>query len=159
MQVSKLNISAFLFFLILSSCSNGSHDHAAESTRLLDLEKKAINKEFQNDTTFLSSLMDSTFIELSNGGIKRKHDVLKTIYQDNIDRGQKSITLDSFRLEDPVVHLYDKTAVVTSVVTFIIHTFRKAKDSAFERRTRFYDVWVKRDDEWKAVTWQASSVQ
>ena len=155
MQVSKLNMSAVLFSIALSGCFNGDNDYAAESTRLLDLEKEAINKEFQNDTAFLSSLMDSTFIELSDGGVKRKHDVLKTIYQDNLDREQKSITLDSFRLEEPVVHLYDKTAVVT----FIMHTFRKAKDSAFERRTRFYDVWVKRDNEWKAVTWQASAVK
>lgn len=99
--------------------------------------------------------MDSTFIELSPKGLKNKHEVLKTIYQNNIDNQQKNILLDSFLLEAPVVHVYDKAAVVT----FIMHTFRKKMDSVYQRRTRFYDVWVKRGEQWKAVTWQASPVE
>lgn len=126
-----------------------------ESTVLLDLEREAITREFKNDTTFLSSIMDSTFIELAGVRLKNKHQVLKTIFEANISNQRKGILLDSFRLEDPVVHLYDDNA---AVVTFIMHTFRNKNGSHFERRTRFYDVWVRRGDAWKAVTWQASSV-
>lgn len=155
--MNPLRLVAFnlCFFMLLSGCNSGSNDYESESQELLALEKEAISREFQNDTTFLSSVMDSTFIELSKGEVKRKHEVLKTIYQNNIDNKNKATTLDSFLLEEPVVHLYDNSAVVT----FIMHTFRKAKDSSFERRTRFYDVWVKRNDKWKAVTWQASPVE
>jgi hypothetical protein len=98
--------------------------------------------------------MDSTFIELSKGAIKDKHEVLKTIYSSNIDNARKNIILDSFILEEPVVHLYDNAAVVT----FILHTYRKKGEAAYERRTRFYDVWIKRNAQWKAVTWQATPI-
>jgi hypothetical protein len=85
--------------------------------------------------------MDSTFIELSGKRIKNKHEVLKTIFQNNTDNTQSNISLDSFLLEAPVVRLYDKAAVVT----FIMHTFRKKQGMPFEGRTRFYDVWAKRN--------------
>jgi hypothetical protein len=129
-------------------------NYSSEAEKLLGLEKEAIEKEFKNDTAFLSSIMDSTFIELSNGKIKNKHEVLKTIHSDNLNNINAKIDLDSFKLEEPVVHLYGNAAVVT----FIIHTYRKKEQVPFERRTRFYDVWIKRDDNWKAVTWQATRI-
>lgn len=112
-------------------------------------------QEFKNDTAFLSSIMDTTFIELSKEKIKNKHEVLKTIHSNNMRNISYKITLDTFVLEDPVVHLYNNSAVVT----FIVHTFRKKEQIPFESRTRFYDVWVKRNSEWKAVSWQASSIE
>ena len=136
------------------SCVEIANNDADVGNELLMLEKEAIKREFQNDTTFLSSIMDSTFIELNGDEIKNKHDVLRTIFASNIENQRQGIMLDSFRLEDPVVHIYENSAVVT----FIMHTFRKQQDSVFDRRTRFYDVWVRRGDQWKAVTWQASPV-
>ena len=141
----------------LTFCFQACQDHTPADTtakELMDLEMLAITREFQNDTAFLSSLMDSTFIELNNGMIRNKHDVLRTIYQDNIDRIKESIVRDSFKLEEPVVHVYGDAAVVS----FIIHTYNKKTDSTFERKTRFYDVWVKRGKNWKAVTWQGTPV-
>ena len=157
MKLTSRKIEPFVFFgflICFLSCNVNPSDYSSEAKKLLDLEKEAIEREFQNDTTFLSSLMDSTFIELSKGKIKNKHEVLKTIFQNNLVNIRENILLDSFRLEEPVVHLYEKAAVVT----FIMHTFRKKENIPFERRTRFYDVWVKRNNQWKAVTWQASSV-
>lgn len=139
-------------FISLCSCNAQTTNSPDETTKLLNLEKEAIGKEFQNDTTFLSSIMDTTFIELSKDKIKNKHEVLKTIFQDNIHKLENKISLDSFRLDEPIVHVYGNA----SVVTFILHTFRKKEDSLFELRTRFYDVWIKRGSKWKAVTWQAS---
>ena len=141
--------------LCLLSCKAKRSSNAGVAGKLLALEREAIKREFQNDTAYLSSIMDSTFIELSDGRIKRKHDVLKTIYYNNIRNRSEGITLDSFVLEEPVVHVYDGAAVVS----FIMHTFRKQEGARFEGRTRFYDVWVKRGLEWKAVTWQASPVE
>ena len=99
--------------------------------------------------------MDTSFIELARDKIKNKHEVLKTIHADNIANANNKIVRDSFVLEDPVVHVYDKTAVVT----FIMHTYNKKDQIPFERRTRFYDVWVKRDNKWMAITWQGSAVE
>lgn len=149
-----LKINSILLLLCILSCSDKNSNTQIDTQKLLSLEREAIQREFQNDTAFLSSVMDTTFIELSKDRIKNKHEVLKTIFQNNIENKEKKISLDSFLLEKPVVHLYENSAVVT----FIMHTFNRSNDSAFERRTRFYDVWVKRGDQWKAVTWQASSV-
>lgn len=148
----SLLLKAVWVIIFLCSCNPEATTSSEESNKLLNLEKEAIEKEFQNDTTFLSSIMDITFIELSKDKIKNKHEVLKTIFLDNMHKVENKITLDSFQLEEPIVHVYGNA----SVVTFILHTFRKKEDSLFERRTRFYDVWVKRGREWKAVTWQAS---
>jgi hypothetical protein len=145
-------ILAIVAITCIWGCKTETTGSSDEVNILLNLEKEAIEREFQSDTAFLSSIMDSTFIELSQDKIKNKHEVLKTMVQDNISRLENKISLDSFRLEYPIVNLYDDA----SVVTFILHTFRKKEDSLFQRRTRFYDVWVKREGEWKAVTWQAT---
>ena len=155
-----MRFSRLLFFLplyvlltnILCSCNDDTTDKLSESQRLFALERQAIHREFQNDTSYLSSIMDSTFIELSKGKIKNKHDVLRTIYQDNVANQQNQIKRDSFLLKDSVIHLYGNTAVIT----FIMQTFNKKGNSSFTRRTRFYDVWVKRKNDWKAIAWQGS---
>src|SRR6185503_5206236 len=143
------------FLICLCNCHTKATHSSNEAENLLNLEKEAIEREFQNDTSFLSSLMDTTFIELSKDKIKDRHAVLRTIFQDNLDKVKNKISLDSFRLEEPIIHLYDNTAVVT----FILHTFRKKEDSLYQRRTRFYDVWVKRGTQWKAVTWQGTLIE
>jgi len=143
--------SVFLILIIAvlcSACRNQATANTNLSSELLELEWKAIEREFQNDTTFLSSLMDETFIELSGPAIKNKHDVLKAIYLDNVSNKNNGIVRDSFEMNEPVVHIYDDAAVVT----FIMKTYNRKQDSSFVRNTRFYDVWVRRNHQWKAVT-------
>ena len=155
-----MRFSRLLFFLplyvlltnALCSCNDDNTDNLSESQQLFALERQAIHREFQNDTSYLSSIMDATFIELSKGKIKNKHDVLRTIYKDNVANQQNQIKRDSFLLKDSVIHLYGNTAVIT----FIMQTFNKKGDSSFTTRTRFYDVWVKRKNDWKAIAWQGS---
>ena len=153
--LSSFSLIPVGILVCLCSCNTKPASSSNETEKLLKLEKEAIEREFQNDTSFLSSLMDSTFIELSRDKIKNRHEVLRTIFQDNVDKIENKISLDSFRLAEPIVHLYDNTAVVT----FILHTFRKKEDSPYQRRTRFYDVWVKRGTQWKAVTWQGTLIE
>ncbi len=146
------NISTYCFILLVLSCNPYELSSAREADNLLNLERNAIEREFNNDTAYLSSIMDSTFIELSGDKIKDKHEVLKTIFKNNISTQLENIVLDSFKLNEPVVNLYGNSAVVT----FILHTYRKKDQIPYERQTRFYDVWVKHDNQWKAVTWQAT---
>ena len=155
MILSKKEWAFFICMILIAGCGDHKNHDPNEANRLLDLEREAIRREFKNDTAYLSSIMDSTFIELSEGKIKRKHDVLRTIFQQNVDNASNKISMDSFKLEEPVVHLYDGAAVVT----FVIHTYKKKIDSLFERRTRFYDLWVQRNGEWKAATWQATPLE
>lgn len=153
---------AILFFhlsclmsIIFFNCNNKQPGNLDESQHLFALEREAITREFQNDTAFLSTIMDSTFMELSKSKIKNKHEVLKTIFQDNMVNQQDQRIRDSFHLQDSVIHLSGNTAIIT----FIMQTYNRKGDSSFIRRTRFYDVWVKRNEGWKAVTWQASPAE
>lgn len=63
--------------------------------------------------------------------------------------------MDSVKLEDGKVELYNNTAVVI----FIVPTFKKDKVKPTEKRTRFYHVWVNRNSKWKAVVSQGTMVE
>jgi len=153
-----LRLTFSLFFLLsmflLFNCGTHRTGDLNVSQHLFALERKAISREFENDTTYLSSIMDSTFIELSQEKIKNKHEVLRTIYLDNVARQKVGIRRDSFLLKDSIIHLYGNTAAIT----FVLQTFNRKGDSSFTRSTRFYDVWVKRNNDWKAITWQGTPI-
>jgi hypothetical protein len=142
--------------LFLSCGNNNSKDKSKEKIRLhlLTLERKWLDAEFKLDTGYISTLLDPTFIGISADRISNKQEDLKGMY-DNIRAMQHdSIFLDSLKLEDTVVNLYDNVAVVT----FVVHTYKKEKRISTEKRTRFYDVWVNRNGTWKAVSSQGTPV-
>jgi hypothetical protein len=122
---------------------------------LFNLEHEWLEKEFLMDTAFLSTIMDSTFIGISDNGVKNKEEDLLSMYNNIDQRIKNGIVIDSFKLEDEIVNVYSNSAVVT----FIVHTYRHRNDSLIERKTRFYDVWVKRGDKWRAVASQGTPIQ
>ena len=156
-----MRITLISLVFILSACSQADPNKPVDvnnvqpdmvKEELLSLERKWLEAEFALDTAYISRLIDSTFMGISANRISSKHEELKGIY-DNISAMRKdSILLDSLKLEDPVVNLYDKTAVVT----FIVHTYKKEKGRPTEKRTRFYDVWINRNDQWKAASSQGT---
>ena len=85
----------------------------------------------------------------------RKQEDLVDIFHNIDHRLKNGIVIDSFKLEDEVANVYTNS----SVVTFIVHTYRHTNDSVIERRTRFYDVWTKRDADWKLVASQGTLIQ
>lgn len=152
-----------LLITVLFSCTqtdsnraNGTVRQSNEKVReeLLSLERKWLEAEFALDTAYLSTLLDSTFIGISANRISGKQQELNGMY-DNISAMRlDSIFLDSLTLEDAVVNIYDNSAVVT----FVVHTFKKEKGKPTEKRTRFYDVWINRNGQWKAVSSQGTPV-
>jgi hypothetical protein len=121
---------------------------------LLSLERKWLEAEFDLDTAYISSLLDSTFIGVSANRVSNKQEELKGMY-DNISTMRKdSIFLDSLQLEESVVNVYDNSAVVT----FVVHSYKKERGLSTEKRTRFYDVWIKRNGKWKAASSQGTPV-
>jgi hypothetical protein len=141
--------------VVLFDCKEIPKELDGDRQKLLDLEREFLNNEFALDTAFLSSFMDSTFIDITDDGVKYKQEDLLSIYN-NIDRRIKDgIVIDSFKLEDEVVNVYTNSAVVT----FIVCTFRHSTDTIIKRRTRFYDVWTKRGADWKLVASQGTLVQ
>lgn len=153
----KILIAACSLVLIYTGCyqKKPGKDSQSEISQLLSLEHKWLEAEFALDTAYLSSIMDSTFISISEEGIKNKNEDILAMYNSIKQRQQDSIFIDSFKLENPVINIYENTAVVT----FIVHTFGKNKNIARERKTRFYDVWIKRQGKWKAVSSQGTSLE
>jgi hypothetical protein len=141
--------------IALMGCTDFSKKRDEDKNQLLELERKFLEKEFALDTAFLSSIMDSTFIDITDDGIKKKQEDLLSIYNNIDQRIKNGIVIDSFRLEDNFVNVYSNTAVVT----FIVHSYRHKNDTLIERKTRFYDVWTKRGDKWKLVASQGTTLQ
>ena len=125
-----------------------------DKKQLLALEYNWLKAEFSLDTAYLATLMDESFIGIASSGITTKQQELLDYYNIISQRMKDSILIDSFRLENVIVNLYGTTAVIT----FIVHTFRKEKGVVAERKTRFYDVWIKRNGKWKAVSSQGTKV-
>jgi hypothetical protein len=154
MGKNQIHTTILALTIALLGCKEGS-DRSEVKQHLLNLERAFLEKEFALDTAFLSSLMDSTFIDITDDGIKKKKEDLLDIHDNISQRIKNEIVIDSFRLEDEVVNVYSGSAVVT----FIVHTYRHDEDSIIERRTRFYDVWTKRGDDWKLVASQGTLIQ
>ena len=145
-----------LLAIIFISCAHTEpKDNNDDKTQLLQLEHKWLEAEFALDTAYLSSIIDNTFIGISGNGIHNKQEDILDMYNNISQRLKDSIVIDSFQLENTIANIYGNTAVVT----FIVHTNGKNKTEITNRRTRFYDVWVKQDDGWKAVASQGSKVE
>ena len=156
----KLELIIVVFLLAACSESGSNKPGVTDSSKdkikeeLILLERKWLEAEFALDTAYLSTLLDRTFIGISADRVANKQEELKSMY-DNISAMRRdSVFLDSLKLEDPIVNVYDKTAVVT----FIVHTYKKERGKSTEKRTRFYDVWIKRNDKWKAVSSQGTPI-
>ena len=148
---------AWCSVIILASCNSkpSRESPTVEKDHLLSLEQNWLKAEFALDTGYLSSITDSSFISISANEVHGKSAALLNMYQNISQRIRDSIIVDSFKLENPVVNLYSNNAVVT----FIVHSFRKDKGVRNEHRTRFYDVWVKQDGAWKAVSSQGTTLE
>jgi hypothetical protein len=119
---------------------------------ILTLEKQWLDAEFKLDTASIAGLLHPRFISINGRQISGKQEELAGIYKNIAAMQSAGILLDSLRLEDAQVRLYDSTAIAT----FIVHTFKKDKGKPIEKRTRFYDVWIKRMGKWKAVSSQGT---
>lgn len=122
---------------------------------LLSLERKWLEAEFRLDTAYISTLMDPGFIDISADAIHNKQQALKGMYDNISGIRNDSIFMDSLKFEDVTMNLYENTAVVVLVT----HSYKKDKGRPVEKRMRFYDVWINRNGEWKAVSSQGTQLK
>jgi hypothetical protein len=139
------------FLIIESGCVNERSADNNDKTQLLQLEHQWLENEFTADTAFLSSILDPTFICITQNGILNKQKILEKMEINKNFRTRNDIVIDSVRLENAIVNLYGNSAVVT----FIDHTYARKQGTLIETKVQFYDVWIKRGDQWKAVSSQA----
>lgn len=158
-----MKILLIFLMVVLFGCTETDSNKAKETIHessdkikeeLLSLERKWLEAEFALDTAFISTLIDSSFVGISPNRISNKQNELKGMYDNISAMRTDSIFLDSLKLEDAVVNIYENSAVVT----FIVHTYKKDKGKPVEKRTRFYDVWINRNGKWKAVSSQGTTV-
>ena len=109
--------------------------------------------EFRVDTAAISKMMDKDFIAIGKSGISSKQQELNGIFKEMSQRKRNQHIVDSLYFEDSHIAIYGQTAVVT----FISVTKGKVKEVPFaKRRTRMYDVWIKKNGLWKAVSSQVT---
>jgi hypothetical protein len=147
----------FIICLSFAGCygTRKSFDKVAETATIKTLEYYSIAAELKLDTAYIASVMDDRFISINSKNITTKHEELLSMY-DNIDRRLKEEHyVDSFYLDEFRVDFFDNTAIVT----FYIVSRGRIKGVPFEnRRTKFYDVWMKRKKEWKLISLQATPI-
>ena len=154
----KIEFLLIPVFVILVACNsskqtNNSEDISQVSQVLKKLEYDALQAEFKMDTAAIASIMDNGFISIDGQKVSNKQTELTGIYNNINRRLKEGHTVDSFFLDQFRVDLFDNTAIVT----FFTVTKGMIKEKPYEnKRTRFYDVWVKRKGEWKLVSMQAT---
>jgi hypothetical protein len=122
---------------------------------LKKLEYDAIAAELKLDTASIATIMDDRFVSINSRDITNKQQELVGMYNNISQRLKEDHFVDSFYLDDFRVDYFDNTAVVT----FYIVTKGRIKGVPFEnRRTRFYDVWIKRKGKWKIISMQATPI-
>lgn len=148
-------------FFILAACTGDRSKTPADAEapavnaskeELLALEEEFLVKEFALDTGYLATQLDSTFISISADHIANRQQELDGIYKNISAMRQANIFLDSLKLEDAVVNVFGETAIVL----FTVHTYKKDNGRPVEKRTIFYDVWVKRKGNWKLAASQGT---
>ncbi len=111
---------------------------------------------FKMDTVAIAKLMDENFISIYPHKINNKQQELRCIYKYIRELKNEDHVFDPLYLDDFKVHLHERTAIATY---FSVSKGRN-KGVAFGKvRMRWFDVWVKRNDKWKMVASQGTSVE
>jgi hypothetical protein len=144
------------------SCTNADRsqqqhtDTNQAKQHLLALEHQWLEHEFALDTTSISPLLDDGFISISATDTSNKQMELEGIYKNISAMKADSIFIDSFKIEEPfIVKQFDNVAITI----FICHTYKTNKGKHEEKRTKFYDVWRMVNNDWKAISSQATVVE
>lgn len=122
---------------------------------LKNLEYDWLMAEFRMDTSAISKMMHDRFISIGLSSISSKQQELNGIYINMSQRKKNQHVVDSLHFEDWHAIIHGSTAIVT----FISVTRGKVKDVPFaNRRTRMFDVWIKQNGHWKAVSSQVTAI-
>ena len=78
------------------------------------------------------------------------------VYKNITQRNKNRHVVDSLYFEDWQVKIHGLTAIVT----FISVTKGSIKDVPYtNRRTRMYDVWIRKEGTWKAISSQVTPIR
>lgn len=112
----------------------------AERT-LTGLENDFAQAVVRRATPTLQRLLAPGFVYTEDATVMTSEDLIRAIMAD------RTTSADN---EEMKVHLYGDTAVVTG----ILRTKGTEKDGAFNRRYRFTDTWLLRNNHWQLIAAQ-----
>ena len=123
-----------------------------EKAELMQLERDIGRANVERDAAFFERVEADEFVFIdSNGGVTtRKEDVDGVKASPNPD-----VKLLAYDVDDMRVLLYGDTAVVTGRVT----TRQTVKGEERTGRSRFTDVFVRRDGRWQIVAGHSSRIK
>jgi hypothetical protein len=116
----------------------------ADTRALLRLEDGWASALVKRDTVTFKQLLAHGFVYTENDQVMDRAAVLESV-----SRG--SDTVDAAHNEEMQVHRYGS---VTAVVTGWLVVQGRGAKGAFNRRYRFTDTWVKRNNSWQIVAAQ-----
>jgi Domain of unknown function (DUF4440) len=135
-----------LFFLLLGVAPQAAPRPDAEQTRILALENAWNQAEEHKDVRALDTLLDSTLVYVDyDGSIMDKAQFIASVKA-------PSLHPEQIVNESMTAHVYAGSAVVTGV-----YREKGVKNGKrYERRGRFTDTWVYRDQIWMCVASQST---
>lgn len=141
--------SVLMIFAMIAFSENGAFRtkkyhhpllYAKNDSAVIKAGRKIDGSGVRTGYSLSLSVIDHTCLSICEEGVHGKQAYLSGMCHTISQRNKDSLFVDSFKLENAIVHLYGNT----SVVTFVVHSYRKSRGIPNERKTRFYDVWVTR---------------
>jgi ketosteroid isomerase-like protein len=131
------SLVCLLFLAIAQSSAN-----ASETERTLTrLENDWAQALVRRDTATFHRLIAPGFVYTEDTTVMNKEELIRSIMADRMTAAGN---------EEMKVHAYGDTAVVTG----ILRVRGSGKDGAFDRRYRFTDTWLFRNNQWRVIAAQ-----
>ncbi|HLA96266.1 MAG TPA: nuclear transport factor 2 family protein [Pyrinomonadaceae bacterium] len=146
-------IPIFVFCLMFATSDFGQTTGkiGKAEAELMQLERDIGQANIRRDKAFFQRIEADEFIFTdSGGGITTKAEDVASL-----DKPAGAFNLVSYDVDEMKVTIYGKTAVVTGRTT----TKSVSKEREITNRSRFTDVFVKRDGRWQLVVGHASRIR
>ena len=149
-------VGAWVVSCILGATRVGAEVGGTRSTGIKASDKDALiavehawgNALLKRDVAGFGRCLADEWVLITSDGSR----VTKAVALGDLKSG--ALKIDSFRLDDVTVRLYGNTAVVRGLIT----EKSKLRDKDTSGKSRFTDVFVKRDGRWQAVASHESNL-
>lgn len=153
MKILLSVIAALIFCTAVSgqSTARTSSKQSKIEAELMQIERDIGEANIKRDKAFFQRIEADEFIftDAAGGVTTKAEDVA------SLDEPAGETKLISYVADEMKVYVYGKTAVVTGRVT----TTSRRKDNDIVSKTRFTDVFVKRDGRWQLVAGHSSRIR
>ncbi len=148
-------LNTFLLFVITATAQNknsASSKNTDDVEQIKKLEQLMMTAVHNRDTVTISKKLHANFIAVEPDRKNNKQEQLKDIYASVTGWMKRGIVIDSFYLEDMIVHKHGDAAIST----FVKAVYAKEFGYSYIRKVRYQNMWVKQNGTWKQVSSQTA---